>query len=325
MSSSGNLGPLDQAVKAFLENYNVDTKEQFRNLAKHVRSRCEKLLESMHIKGVVQYRAKEYDSLEKKLKGLARDIEFQQWFSTEKDISKHPEMGDLAGVRIGLYFPDDVRKISERIRTHTNMKHLYGTVTGGRDATQGRNQDIQKHMNGPWHSLDHAGGDEYWHHYGYKSWQMVVEWKEPVDNGPDQPIVEIQFGTVVTQAWAEVQHNIIYKNHADIVSTQSMRRTIDAMNGLAISTEIMLKELEQSIKEEEEKRDRRRFNSGHEIVQWFESTYMSKMTPDKRQDWNCTVPHADVLLALYKGNTIEPCPNTFNAAKRQNRHLRGCL
>ena len=51
---------------------------------------------------------------------------------------------------------------------------------------------------------------------------------------------------MVTQAWAEVQHNIIYKTSNDIQATPTMKRMIDAINGLAITTDIMLAELERS-------------------------------------------------------------------------------
>ena len=73
---------------------------------------------------------------------------------------------------------------------------------------------------------------------------MVVEWKEPLPEEFKLPRVEIQVGTVVTQAWAEVQHNIIYKDPDGILTTPNMKRIIDAINGLAITTDIMLKELE---------------------------------------------------------------------------------
>ncbi|GAW25937.1 putative ankyrin repeat protein [Rosellinia necatrix] len=63
------------------------------------------------------------------------------------------------------------------------------------------------------------------------------------------PRIEIQIGTVVTQAWAEVQHNIIYKNPHNLRITPTMKRIVDAVNGLAITTDIMLKELDQSLEQ----------------------------------------------------------------------------
>jgi len=88
---------------------------------------------------------------------------------------------------------------------------------------------------------------------------MVVKWNEEhlgaikADLVPIKffgtPKVEIQLGTVVSQAWAEVQHNIIYKNPDGLPygSTPTMTRILDAINGLAITTDIMLVELEQNM------------------------------------------------------------------------------
>ncbi|KAM5366825.1 hypothetical protein ACJZ2D_010365 [Fusarium nematophilum] len=171
MSSTGNPSPCDQEVSGFLTKYKrPETRRQFEKLATLTRKECEELLESMSIKGVVQCRTKEHDSLEKKLKDLAKDSRFRDWVSRGKDICTHHEMGDLAGVRIGLYLPDDVLKTAKEIQKRFDVKHLFGTVTGGRHATQGRNLDLQKHTSGPWHSRDLDGVDEYWEHYGYKSW-----------------------------------------------------------------------------------------------------------------------------------------------------------
>ncbi|KAI0868093.1 hypothetical protein GGS24DRAFT_483359 [Hypoxylon argillaceum] len=171
-------------------------------------------------------------------------------------------MGDLAGVRIGLYFPDDVPKVAKEIEEHFDIKHVFGTVTGGRYTATERNIDIDKHVNGKWYSQGPYRTVEYWEHYGYKSWQVVVEWKGMSEElkeklaglGPRPLRVEIQVGTVVTQAWAEVQHNIIYKNPDNIHTTPTMRRMIDAINGLAITTDIMLKELEQNLEKAKEEK-----------------------------------------------------------------------
>jgi hypothetical protein len=89
-------------------------------------------------------------------------------------------MGDLTRVHIGLYFPDDIIKVAEEISRRFNIIHLFGIVIGGREATQVRNLDIQKHTNGPWYSSGPGGTVESWEHYGYKSWQMVVEWYRPL-------------------------------------------------------------------------------------------------------------------------------------------------
>jgi ppGpp synthetase/RelA/SpoT-type nucleotidyltranferase len=258
-------------IRVVLLNYQEpETQQLYKKLVESTCQQCEEMLKGKEIKGMVRGRIKKYTSLHEKLKIILKDPKVNPNFEASvSSVYKDPDMGDLAGVRIGLYFPDDILKVAKEIEKHFDIKYVFGTVRGGRDATTDRNKDIQKHMNGTWSSRGPEGTIQYWEHYGYKSWQVVVEWKGPqreelesemAEAGlwphPLQPPlrVEIQVGTVVTQAWAEVQHNIIYKNPEDLLATPSMIRIIDAVNGLAITTEIMLKELEQRLEQAKKER-----------------------------------------------------------------------
>ena len=344
MKSPGNSSRCDEKVRTcvnnILDNY-AKTQQLYEELVKLTREECEKLLENIHgkdnkkgIKGVVQGRTKKYESLKEKLDGL-KDLEedpnkapnFREWVSDDKnDIYEHPEMGDIAGVRIGLYFPDDVLRVAQKIEEHFDRKWLFGTVTGGRDAIKGRNMDIEKHLDGRWCSQGPDGTVEHWEHYGYKSWQAVVEWKKPLPEHLKSLRVEIQVGTVVTQAWAEVQHNIIYKKSTGILSTPSMKRMIDSINGLAITTDIMLRELEQSLelaKEEAKQRGKKEFRNGKDIVDWFHSTYMSRMPPKKAQRWKSShQSQADGLckqILAFERRLC--CPDEFKKLIEENKLL----
>ena len=257
--------------------------------------------------------SKEYNFLKKRLIELEEDRNavhsLRDWVLEDRNIYEHPEMGDLAGVRIGLYFPDDVVKVVEEIRKCFNVQHYFGTVSGGRDVTKGRNLDISKHLHGPW--LD--GDNDHWEHYGYKSWQMVVEWKEPPREDLKSLRVEIQVGTVVTQAWAEVQHNVIYKKPTDILTTPTMKRIIDAINGLAITTDIMLKELGRSLEDaekEEEALGSETILNGRKFVDWFESRILSLRPPEESERWVCCWRRADDMLGQWESRSF-PGERTF--------------
>ncbi|KAI0424367.1 hypothetical protein F5Y09DRAFT_347789 [Xylaria sp. FL1042] len=287
----------DTKVNEFLDSYTeTEKQEQYKNLMKLTRERCEKLLDDIAIKGLVTGRIKNKDSLVKKLKDLKRKTtentdtaafneppNFRDFVIGGGDIYKHPDMGDLVGIRIGVYFPDDVSKVVKKIEEDFRRKFLFGTVTGGRHTSQGKNVDIQDHVNGPWYSLS-GGLIEYWEHYGYKSWQVVVKLPNSPE-GIDYPIAEIQVGTVATQAWAEIQHDIIYKRPPHIFATPTMKRMIDAINGLAITTDIMLKELERDLKDAEKEADQQPFENGAELLNWFEYTYLGRFNSHERQKW----------------------------------------
>ncbi|KAI1260943.1 hypothetical protein F5Y18DRAFT_218045 [Xylariaceae sp. FL1019] len=294
MSTGDHAGLYDQKVSEFLDSYRKHQKH-FDQLLKLVREQCEHLLEHASIKAIVQARMKRIHSLEKKLEGLkhepvvvSNDVNdapnFRGWVVSGQEILDHPDMGDLVGIRIGLYFPDDIPKVVQIVEDSFDTKWLFGTVSGGRQGTQGRNVNIEQHMKGPWRSLSPSGAEEHWEHSGYKSWQVVVGLRSPPTHF-ERSRVEIQIGTVVTQAWAEVQHNIIYKRSASVLATPTMKRMIDAINGLAITTDIMLKELERDLEDAEREADRQPFKNGAELMDWFESTYLSKMGQRERQIW----------------------------------------
>lgn len=324
MSATGKSNEHEEAVKRFLNHYKQkETQEKFEKLAAHTRKACEKILEEGRIKGVVNSRTKRLQSLEKKLKDMDRHAKFRE-VSNEEDIWNHSDMGDLAGVRIGLYLPDDVVKIAKKIEERFDKRYLFGTVTGERNTAKGRNRDIEQHGNGPWQTSNLRGDLEYWQHYGYKSWQIVIQWKAE-SNLPENLKglqVEIQVGTVVTQAWAEVQHDIIYKRPAEDLATPSMKRIIDALNGLAITTETMLVELARSL--QAAKKDAKRpFASGEEFWGWFELMYRDGLKPGVRERWVCDPGWNDILIV--SSHTLPPDAwQIFREGDSEVRHVKPC-
>ncbi|KAG5755453.1 hypothetical protein H9Q72_008013 [Fusarium xylarioides] len=277
-----------QKVEECLAYYgDPNTQVAYQNVAHDARDTLQDLLKETGTKGVVTCRTKAYDSLETKLRGMASDTDFTS-FALKDNIFHHSDMGDLAAVRIGLYLPQDVIDMAKECQQRFTVAHLFGTVGSGRDAPQGDRLNLEGHSRGPWRSQDQYGSDEYWQHSGYKSWQMVVDWEGDYR-------VEIQIGTVVSQAWAEVQHNIIYKRPDDIMSTPTMKRMIDAINGLAITTEIILSELERNVetaKQEEkirrmteEQYDNQPITEIDEFFAWFEVAYWYKMPQALAMRW----------------------------------------
>ncbi|KAF5990286.1 putative ankyrin repeat protein [Fusarium bulbicola] len=199
------------------------------------------------------------------------------------------------------------------------------------------NQDLQKHGNGPWTSKDKEGNDESWEHYGYKSWQLVIEFKgeikerlpQEVSNSISTLRVEIQIGNLVTRAWAEIQHNIIYKRPEDIASTPTMKRMIDATNGLAITTEIMLKELERSVdlaKQEAKELDWRPFKDGPEFSSWFAEEFKKGMTDDERKKWMEHKASDKFLIGLCASSNRDdvspPCRARFRSIIQRHKLLK---
>ncbi len=59
-------------------------------------------------------------------------------------------------------------------------------------------------------------------------------------------LAEIQITTVVMHAWSQVEHDIIYKNPFKIPLNGTMTRMLDGINGLSLTSEIMLEELQRT-------------------------------------------------------------------------------
>ncbi|KAK6217917.1 hypothetical protein LQW54_003205 [Pestalotiopsis sp. IQ-011] len=300
-----------------------ECEEDYETLVTETIEDCIQLLRDLDIKGVVTGRTKGHDSLEKKLRDLETDPDFENWFSQPEndDVIEYTEMGDFAGVRIGLFLPSDLIKVARQIETRYERVHLYGTVAGGRNITSGGNKELESHLHGPWRSRELDGDYEYWEHYGYKSWQMVVRRKDVDDDEPTPRRVEIQVGTVVSQAWAEVQHNIIYKNPQEILVTPTMKRMIDAVNGLAITTELMLKELERGLAQAQQgahDREKAHIQGSNEFLDWFKTKYVDKMRPPERDRWVATPENVSTMLLFCSVRVAwedrdYPIPNTSRA------------
>ncbi|OAA82382.1 RelA/SpoT [Akanthomyces lecanii RCEF 1005] len=275
----------DKQASDIITNYKTSqAKRLFNIMADDVKKCCEELLVQEKgvngetrcaIKGVVTSRLKGDEPLETKLTSADGKQFFLGWFEKAVEMGKNqarlldsPNMGDLAAVRIGLYLPGDVIKVARRLKQDFDVKHPFGTVMDPtRKAAMMGNQHFTRHDRGRFEEGEDPD-DATWEHYGYKSWQVVVGWacnKTQWDEDLQamarlfSPLkVEIQVGTVVTQAWAEVQHNIIYKQPKDIRVTYTIKRMIDATNGMAITTDIILRELERSYDEAKAEAEARR-------------------------------------------------------------------
>lgn len=301
-----------QKVEQFLKEYKDSDASPLWERANLARRDCEEILREIHVKGIVQNRVKKRDSLATKLRGMVegddKDTMFIAWVASGGSIEEYSDMGDLVGIRIGLYLPSDFRDVADAISNKFKIVHLFGSVTGGRDTSPERhssrnpmnNSDIGKHNHGPWYTQGNR--KERWQHYGYRSWQVVAEFKGATTRDGDISLgrFEIQVGTIVTQAWAEVQHNIIYKRSEEIRATPAMKRMIDAINGMAITTEILLNELDGAEKEAEQQAEderQRLFKNEDEFSRWFEQAYLEKMPPAERRRWVYPPRWADAMAS----------------------------
>jgi ppGpp synthetase/RelA/SpoT-type nucleotidyltranferase len=118
------------------------------------------------------------------------------------------EINDLAGVRIIAYFPSDVDKIVPLIENVFKM-------------------DLD-------HSMDKRLSSDP-AIFGYASVHFVVEFRPEMLRLPeyalfDQMKCEIQVRTILQHAWAEIEHDIVYKSQGEIPFR--VRRRFASLAGL---------------------------------------------------------------------------------------------
>jgi len=113
---------------------------------------------------------------------------------TEANDAPFNGVTDLAGVRIIAYFPSDVDKIVSLIEKEFNI-----------DSKHSRDKRL---------SSDPAI-------FGYASVHFVVEFRPEMLKLPEYSIFdkmkcEIQVRTILQHAWAEIEHDIVYKSPGEI-------------------------------------------------------------------------------------------------------------
>jgi ppGpp synthetase/RelA/SpoT-type nucleotidyltranferase/Flp pilus assembly protein TadD len=149
----------------------------------------------------IEFRAKDVDSFKKKCKKTSTD-------GSPKYIDPLTNITDLAGVRVILFFPDDISKICSFIEGNFNVIEKRD-VGEDRFATSGS--------------------------FGYNSIHYLVnlkdDWVElPHYSKYKNMTCEIQVRTILQHAWAEMEHDIQYKSEQSL--PLEIRRKFTALAGM---------------------------------------------------------------------------------------------
>lgn len=204
-------------VDEFLENYKREF-DFYVEAARIAAEYCKGVLRENGIQAIVTYRAKDPERLAAKLRFRDIDKNYKSSLEITQDIV------DLAGVRIALYFPSD------RLRIESTFEHqLY--------------IEERREFPGLKEKEDYQKFDGYQaKHYRIKLSDSLLSESQLryIDSR-----VEIQVASVLMHAWAEVEHDILYKSHCGEASSEE-KRILDVLNGLVLTGENLLEELQDS-------------------------------------------------------------------------------
>ncbi|MGI5998522.1 MAG: GTP pyrophosphokinase [Lutispora sp.] len=261
-----------EVLSRFLDQYirDIDYYERASKLCAHI---CENELETAGIRAIVTYRAKRPDKLKDKL--IKRNEKHKY-----KDIEEiYEDIVDLAGVRIAIYFPGDKEEVEKFIKSTFEVVEvkefpqdqepnggsgIYKKVFSGYHATHYRVRLKPEHY-----------GDERKNHW--------------------DALIEIQIATVLMHAWAEVEHDLVYKPLSGKLSSDEYE-ILDELNGLILSGEIALKRLQKAFNERVS-RQSVPFSNHFELAAFLYNRIQELLG---KQDDEITMGRADILFNFLK-------------------------
>lgn len=253
-------------IDDFLQRY---TKEYdfYNELARICSHQCESALQQNGIRAIVSYRAKRVERLGQKLIKRHGQKNYTSVDSIYSDIA------DLSGVRIALYFPGDRKEVNEQI----GLIFLVHTEKEFPNKSDEASSVYKKRFN------------------GYTATHFRVSLKEESLSETQKRFakfrVEIQVASVLMHAWAEVEHDLVYKPLSGSLSKQEYM-ILDELNGLVLAGEIALENLQTAV-QHRVSADGNPFNNHYELAAYLHTCIRTK-ADIKKED--VRMGRADILL-----------------------------
>lgn len=204
-------------IEEFLEQYNKQY-DFYAEIARIANSKLESVIANRGIKAIVSYRAKRPDRLKDKLTQRIEEKKYKKIQDIFDDII------DLAGVRIALYFPSD-RELVDEIVTD-----LFEINKKKKFPESSHSPKYTKRFSGYWAT-----------HY-----RVTLKSTNKEHKRYQNTQFEIQVASVLMHAWAEVEHDLVYKPLSGGLSDEELA-ILDQINGLVLSGEIALEQLQKAM------------------------------------------------------------------------------
>ncbi|WP_406077285.1 GTP pyrophosphokinase family protein [Micromonospora sp. NBC_00858] len=203
-------------VEEFIARYTkeYDFYEQAGRLASQ---ELESTLQAAGIRSIVTHRAKSRDRLQEKCR--QRELKNGPYKSVDSVFS---DIVDLAGIRVALYFPAEIQQVDGIIRRLFNVAEIkefpeHGELRAG------------KRFSG----------------YAAAHYRVQLKEQDLSDKRYSLARIEIQVASVLMHAWAEVEHDLVYKPLAGNLSEDELA-ILDQLNGLVLAGEIALERLQKA-------------------------------------------------------------------------------
>lgn len=204
-------------IEDFLARYRKEY-DFYDQAARLVAQIAESNLQAAGIRCIVTSRAKAVGRLEAKVRERAQRNEYESVDAIFGDIV------DLAGVRIALYFP------GERTRVDALLNELLVVAESKNFPAEGVAK-YRKRFSGYWAT-----------HYRVRFADSDLP---DTQNRYAEALVEVQVASVLMHAWAEVEHDLVYKPLQGELSVDEYA-VLDELNGLVMAGELALERLQRA-------------------------------------------------------------------------------
>lgn len=197
--------------------YESVSADEYKNQLRQIVSGIRAVLRPLDVKSHVKYRVKSFDEYLKKWQALGG--------------TEHTPIGDMLGIRVICPFMDDLHVVERALDRELNISEI-----------------------------DRKGTERSFSEFGYESTHLILDLNRETIAHPlpgVAPICEIQLRTILQDAWAEVEHELIYKSDWSI-PTDQIRRKLAALNANLSLSDVIFQELRDFQKDVQRKQIKRR-------------------------------------------------------------------
>lgn len=255
----------------------------YREAARICAQICETNMEQMGIRTIVTSRAKKPERLRDKLEKRRGTKNYSSFDDINEDIA------DLSGVRIALYFPGDLYKVQQFIETYFQVKECRAFPESVQSQEE-QEIEYKKRFSGYWAT----------HYRVYlKDKDLSEESKKYADT-----LIEIQVASALMHAWAEVEHDLVYKPYSGELSYEE-HQILDELNGLVLAGEIALQRLQKAVKNRVSQVGKE-FNNHYELAMFLYNK-LGSISEDSQRE--IVLGRVDLLFSCIKSSDFNKPEN----------------
>lgn len=256
---------ITEFMDTYIETYSKRI-DYYKKLENYCYQLCQRQMDENGIRCIVSSRVKPVSSLKDKIIYRNKIVGFE----CIEDI--HDDIRDKVGVRIALYFPPDSLEVE---------KIIYSLF-----------EIVEEPARFEKNSLEYDPRFS-----GYRAWHYKVRLKSKAFLGEeyDGEVIEIQVASMLMHAWAEVEHDLAYKEPDGGISDLEYA-LLSQLNGLVHTGEVILEQLKIAMEKRIEDNNRE-FLNHYELASFI---YKNIPHETKMNISQPTLGRVDILFNLLK-------------------------